>query len=697
VSSALIGESNATISTLTYSPKPEDHGRLLACQAFVEGIPGSIVEDSRRLHILYAPRLELRLGRSLNASNIKEGDDVYFECLIHANPPPSNIKWTRDGQELMYSLEEGVIISNQSLVLQRVTKAESGHYQCEASNSEGKGNSNTVNLPIKYKPLCRPDQQDVYGVAPGETVKIPCDVIGDPSGNMRFEWVFNTSTEWYPKKPQSIFGVTSRDRGWTRAYIEHSPKSEMDFGSILCWARNDIGRQEEPCIFHLLPAGKPEPVTNCTVASSSYSTMRIMCAPGFNGGMKQTFTLEIRETDTPRLTSASGMAGNMSGKHRPDFMLTGLIPDTGYMISVYAVNAKGQSDRMVLQAYTQKSDQLFETNESALTNMDGFQLTPVFGVLMTVGCSMAIVFLSISAYFCVRKRSPRGSSGGGASNSSVPVLAGNSNQIHMQQHHSGPGSGKAFSVEYSTNNANVTIRDPMRDSSANQLLHQQDPDIVPSCSSIRNQNQNQNLTHSNNQNNPRSSETGGFEVEGDKTKFATLQRQRKQIYDEIRDSKCRVQQLRRNLLSPSSQFEGSAEKLLVNDIQNFENQNQHFYSSFGSSSGRASPCSTPTPPPYNRNRQNVPGQASISPQQWSPGPGASPFAATGATSQRPPAPTANASSPMLMTRVVQRDPQQGKSAKFITYSCSPSDPDQTIAEENFDEAASVASSRESRV
>ena len=93
-----------------------------------------------------------------------------------------------------------------------------------------------------------------------------------------------------------------------------------------------------------------------------------------------------------------------------------------------------------------------------------------------------------------------------------------------------------------------------------------------------------------------------------------LKRQRKQIYDEIRDSKCRVQQLRRNLLSPSSQFEGSAEKLLVNDIQNFENQNQHFYSSFGSSSGRASPCSTPTPPPYNRNRQNVPGQASISPQ-----------------------------------------------------------------------------------
>ena len=41
---------------------------------------------------------------------------------------------------------------------------------------------------------------------------------------------------------------------------------------------------------------------------------------------------------------------------------------------MYAVNKKGNSDRMVLQAYTQKSDQLIETYESALTNMDGFQV-----------------------------------------------------------------------------------------------------------------------------------------------------------------------------------------------------------------------------------------------------------------------------------------------------------------------------------
>ena len=141
-----------------------------------------------------------------------------------------------------------------------------------------------------------------------------------------------------------------------------------------------LGRQSQPCIFHLLPAGKPEPVTNCTVVSSSYSTMRISCQPGFNGGLKQSFTLEIGETDSFR---KKGLVANMTGQIKPDFILTDLIPDTGYMISVYAFNNKGKSDRMVLQAYTQSSEQLFETNESALTNMDGFQVILNFLMLFT--------------------------------------------------------------------------------------------------------------------------------------------------------------------------------------------------------------------------------------------------------------------------------------------------------------------------
>ena len=46
--------------------------------------------------------------------------------------------------------------------------------------------------------------------------------------------------------------------------------------------------------------------------------------------------------------------------------------------------------------------------------------------------------------------------------------------------------------------------------------------------------------------------SGGFEVQGDKTKFATLQRQRKQLYDELRDTKCRAQVYKKLFFFPNS-------------------------------------------------------------------------------------------------------------------------------------------------
>ena len=203
--------------------------------------------------------------------------------------------------------------------------------------------------------------------------------------------------------------------------------------------------------------------------------MRISCQPGFNGGLKQSFTLEIRETDSIR---KRGLVANMTGRIKPDFILTGLIPDTGYMISVYSVNSKGNSDRMVLQAYTQKSNQLIETYESALTNMDGFQvilkfftnqkeisktkpfqITPLFGILMTLGCAAAVLFLSISAYFCIRRR-PNNHHGSTTANT-------NSTSNYRT-------TTAAPSVGYNSSNCNVVIRE------TNALpKKKENPDIVP--------------------------------------------------------------------------------------------------------------------------------------------------------------------------------------------------------------------------
>ena len=36
----------------------------------------------------------------------------------------------------------------------------------------------------------------------------------------------------------------------------YSLNTGRDYGTILCWAENKLGTQLEPCVFHLIPAGK---------------------------------------------------------------------------------------------------------------------------------------------------------------------------------------------------------------------------------------------------------------------------------------------------------------------------------------------------------------------------------------------------------------------------------------------------------
>lgn len=47
----------------------------------------------RSVSVSDPPQVVLHLGSTLNAEDIKEGDDVYFECNIKANPKQHKITW----------------------------------------------------------------------------------------------------------------------------------------------------------------------------------------------------------------------------------------------------------------------------------------------------------------------------------------------------------------------------------------------------------------------------------------------------------------------------------------------------------------------------------------------------------------------------------------------------------------------------
>lgn len=50
---------------------------------------------------------------------------------------------------LVHNVSGGVIISNQSLVLQKVVRAQAGRYSCQAHNLVGDASSNSLRLDVK--------------------------------------------------------------------------------------------------------------------------------------------------------------------------------------------------------------------------------------------------------------------------------------------------------------------------------------------------------------------------------------------------------------------------------------------------------------------------------------------------------------------------------------------------------------------
>ena len=37
--------------------------------------------------------------------------------------------------------------------------------------------------------------------------------------------------------------------------VNYTPATDLDYGTLLCSAKNSIGWQSVPCVFHIVPAG----------------------------------------------------------------------------------------------------------------------------------------------------------------------------------------------------------------------------------------------------------------------------------------------------------------------------------------------------------------------------------------------------------------------------------------------------------
>ena len=120
------------------------------------------------------------------------------------------------------------------------------------------------------------------------------------------------------------------------------------------------------CIRHYLkdylpPVGKPEAVQNCSVVNESTDSFQVNCAPGFNGGLPQQFSLTVWKMNGIRggdnsIAVGQGeptLAANLTGTI-PRFTVTGLEPGSKYVGELVGHNVKGAGDPKHIHVYTLK-------------------------------------------------------------------------------------------------------------------------------------------------------------------------------------------------------------------------------------------------------------------------------------------------------------------------------------------------------
>jgi len=88
---------------------------------------------------------------------LQEGNDIYLTCIMDANPRPLKpILWRLNGRPLQLN-SNMIVMNNQSLVLRKVSRLQSGAYTCEASNQYGSNSSRPMELMIRHAPVCSTD------------------------------------------------------------------------------------------------------------------------------------------------------------------------------------------------------------------------------------------------------------------------------------------------------------------------------------------------------------------------------------------------------------------------------------------------------------------------------------------------------------------------------------------------------------
>ncbi|CAL4091674.1 unnamed protein product, partial [Meganyctiphanes norvegica] len=338
-------ELSSTLSVLKLTPTASEDRARLSCRASSPTLPHLQASQNTTLTVYYVPVAAMHLRGSGAAGPgeqdlFQEGATATLTCDYRANPRAYNVTFMFNGRRLSRG---GVVpgSTNNSVTLLGVSHADAGLYTCIVANAEGDGQSNAVALQVHYRPVCAWSEDREVAVLGGTEVTLRCQMRSAPSP---------LTFTWWTRDPdhddmESSGGGTGGSELSTHEDSGSSSLARLTVGNqtrVFCGASNAVGHGERLCIFSLNVVDLPGPVLGCVVEGVTADSASVTCSPGEDGGLAQTFYIEVVERD-----GGAEVVYNSSASE-PRWQVGSLSPGREYMLKVYAAHRLGHGQKTSL-------------------------------------------------------------------------------------------------------------------------------------------------------------------------------------------------------------------------------------------------------------------------------------------------------------------------------------------------------------
>ncbi|VDI06287.1 Hypothetical predicted protein [Mytilus galloprovincialis] len=242
--------------------------------------------------------------------------------------------------------------------------------------------SNCVYICVSGKPRNVSSESRTLGAKIGSVENIVLHVISFPAPNVKWKRV--TGFPWKIEKDRYDY----RHKIHSKIRI----RSEVDFGVYGINVCNRLG-----CIVEnitLKPQDKPEAPQNVSVETTTFRSVNLSWIAGFNGGHKQTFSVQFKATDDVTWNTKNVENIYIKTGSTVYYTLDQLKPDTSYQVVVVSTNLQGQRNT----SFEFKT----EVEPTVKSPLKSASMTPIF---IGIGCGIALILIVVTSLyvFCIRR------------------------------------------------------------------------------------------------------------------------------------------------------------------------------------------------------------------------------------------------------------------------------------------------------